>query len=72
MLIDHCRAEGRDEGEIRRSLHIMWGPETSDGEILDTIDAYAAVGMQVFVFSMRPPYDADRLKPLATLLESRA
>lgn len=71
VLLGHCADVGRDPSEIRRSMHIMWGPEVSVDEMMRTLDEYEAAGVNVFVFSMRPPYEASRLDPLARALEKR-
>ena len=72
VLESHCTDVGRDAGKIRRSLHVMWGPTTPIGELMDTLDEYEPAGVDVFVFSMRQPYEASRLDPLAEALEARS
>lgn len=71
VLLRHCDDVGRDPQEIRRSMHLMWGPEVSIPEMIRTIEEYETAGLEVFVFSMRPPYDASRLEPLVAALEAR-
>ena len=68
ILDQHCAAIGRDPAEIRRSVHLMW-PEEADPVAMAAMAAeYAAAGVDLVIFSMRPPYRVVRLEPLATAL----
>ncbi len=68
ILLGHCEAVGRDPAEIRRSIHFRWAPDDDPQELADRAMGYAAVGVDVVIFSMRGPYLAGLLEPLATAL----
>ena len=68
ILDRHCAAIGRDPSQIRRSVHLMW-PETAEPAALaETAAGYAVAGGDLVIFSMRAPYRAARLDPLADAL----
>lgn len=68
ILLGHCAAVGRDPNEIRRSVHIMWAADDDVAEIADRANRFSAAGVDSIIFSMRAPYMASRLGPLATAL----
>jgi F420-dependent oxidoreductase-like protein len=68
LLDDRCAAIGRNPAEIRRSVHLMWQAEAEPAAMAATAGEYAAAGVDLVIFSMRAPYRADRLEPLATAL----
>jgi F420-dependent oxidoreductase-like protein len=68
VLAEHCAAVGRDPGEIRRSVHLFWAADDEPRAVADRAAAFAAAGVDLVVFSMRAPYDARRLEPLADAL----
>ena len=68
ILDGHCAAIGRDPSSIRRSVHLMWPQEAAPSAMAETAAAYAEAGVDQVIFSMRPPYRADRLEPLAAAL----
>jgi F420-dependent oxidoreductase-like protein len=67
-LLTHCASIGRDPSTIRRSVHVMWPDEADPSELADRAAAFAAVGVELVIFSMRAPYDVARLEPLAARL----
>ena len=68
VLRDHCAAIGRDPAEIRRSVHLMWAADDDPAALADTAAGFAAAGVDLVIFSMRGPYDARLLEPLAGAL----
>jgi hypothetical protein len=68
VLREHCATIGRDPGEIRRSVHLWWAADDDPEALADTAAAFAAAGVDLVIFSMRGPYDARLLEPLAAAL----
>lgn len=67
-LLAHCAAVGRDPAAIRRSVHVMWPVEAEPGYLADQAAGFAAAGVDLIIFSMRGPYRANLLEPLAQAL----
>lgn len=65
VLAGHCEAVGRDPAEIRRSIHVMWEPDEDPARLVEDAQSFFEVGVDVVVFSMRSPYRASQLEPLA-------
>lgn len=72
VLDQHCAAIGRDPGEIRRSVHLMWAEEADLSEMAATAADFAQAGVDLIIFSMRAPYRVSRLEPLVKALEATA
>lgn len=70
VLRDHCVAEGRDESEITRSVHLGYGPDDDPSELADRANGFFEAGVDVVVWSMRGPIDPSRLEPLAAAVTS--
>ena len=70
VLDQRCADIGRDPADIRRSVHLMWSEDADPGELAATAAAYAEVGVDLVIFSMRAPYRVARLEPLATALSA--
>lgn len=68
VLLSHCAEVGRDPAEIRRSVHIMLEADADPSQLADQSQQYFEVGVDVIVFSMRSPYRAATLEPLADAL----
>jgi F420-dependent oxidoreductase-like protein len=68
VLDEHCRAVGRDPSEIRRSVHLMWPADADCGALADQGRAFGDAGVDLVIFSMRGPYEARLLEPLARAL----
>jgi F420-dependent oxidoreductase-like protein len=69
VLKGHCADIGRDPSEILRSVHIMWPATDEPAELADRAAAFAEVGVDLVIFSMRGPYEARLLEPLASALK---
>ncbi|MEO7371697.1 MAG: TIGR03560 family F420-dependent LLM class oxidoreductase [Ilumatobacteraceae bacterium] len=69
ILDRRCESIGRDPTGIRRSIHLMWAEDADPQEMAASAGQYAAAGVDLVVFSMRAPYRAARLAPLAAALE---
>lgn len=72
VLADHCAAVGRDPATIRRSVHLSWPPDADPSALADAAQSFFAVGVDLAIFSMRGPYRAELLGPLASALADRA
>jgi F420-dependent oxidoreductase-like protein len=68
VLQGHCADVGRDPAAIRRSVHLMWPPNADPAEMASRAAEFAAVGVDLVIFSMRGPYEARLLEPLARAL----
>ncbi|MFV0260037.1 MAG: TIGR03560 family F420-dependent LLM class oxidoreductase [Acidimicrobiales bacterium] len=71
ILDGHCADIGRDPGEIRRSAHMSWAPADDPSKLADRAAELADAGVDEVIFSMRGPYRADLLEPLANAITSR-
>jgi len=69
-LRSHCETIGRDHGEIKRSVHIMWPAEADPKELADRARAFGEVGVDLAIFSMRGPYEVRLVEPLADALRA--
>jgi F420-dependent oxidoreductase-like protein len=65
-----CVAIGRDPRQIRRSVHLMWPEDADPAALAETAAGYGEAGVDLVIFSMRAPYRADRLEPLAVALRA--
>ncbi len=70
VLLEHCATLGRDPAAIRRSVHVMWPADADPAELANRAMEFAAVGLDVIIFSMRGPYRAKLLEPLAQELRA--
>jgi alkanesulfonate monooxygenase SsuD/methylene tetrahydromethanopterin reductase-like flavin-dependent oxidoreductase (luciferase family) len=68
VLLEHCAGIARDPTTIRRSTHLMWPSDADPKELADLAAAYGSVGVDLVIFSMRGPFDARLLAPLAEAL----
>jgi alkanesulfonate monooxygenase SsuD/methylene tetrahydromethanopterin reductase-like flavin-dependent oxidoreductase (luciferase family) len=68
VLLDHCAAIGRDPSEITRSAHVLVQPDADPRELAEEAAALFEVGLDVAVFSLRSPYSAAVVEPLAEAL----
>jgi F420-dependent oxidoreductase-like protein len=68
VLVEHCTAVGRDDREIRRSIHLRWPADADPAQLAERAAAFADAGVDLVIFTMRGPYRPDLLEPLATAL----
>ena len=68
VLDERCRAVGRDPSEIRRSVHLMWPADADCAALADQGRSFGEAGVDLVIFSMRGPYEARLLEPLARAL----
>jgi F420-dependent oxidoreductase-like protein len=68
VLKGHCADVGRDPSEILRSVHVMWPADAAPVELAERAAAFADVGVDLVIFSMRGPYEPRLLEPLASAL----
>jgi F420-dependent oxidoreductase-like protein len=70
VLDEHCAEVGRDPQEIKRSVHIAWPVDADPKALADRGAEFVAAGAAQIVFSMRGPYRADLLEPLANAIRA--
>ena len=68
VLDEHCRAVGREPAGIRRSIHLMWPADADCRALADQARSFGEAGVDLVIFSMRGPYEARLLEPLARAL----
>ncbi|MGH8979629.1 MAG: TIGR03560 family F420-dependent LLM class oxidoreductase [Acidimicrobiales bacterium] len=68
VLVGHCEAIGRDQSTIRRSVHLGWPVDADPAALADSAQAFGDAGVDLCIFSMRGPYRAELVEPLATAL----
>jgi F420-dependent oxidoreductase-like protein len=68
LLDECCAAIGRNPSQIRRSVHLLWPEEADPSALAASAAEYADAGADLVIFSMRAPYRAARLEPLAKAL----
>jgi F420-dependent oxidoreductase-like protein len=69
VLRGHCEVVGRNPDEITRSIHVSWPADADPSALVAAAQPYFEAGVDVAVFSMRGPYRANLLEPLATAIE---
>ena len=72
MLDAHCADVGREPAEILRSVQIAVMPDQDPAEVAATAAALGEVGVEKLILTLRTPYRADRVEPLAKELASLA
>jgi hypothetical protein len=70
ILDQRCAEIGRSPEEIRRSVHLMWSEDADPSAMAASAAEYGAAGVDLVIFSMRPPYSVSRLQPLVKQLEA--
>ncbi len=70
ILREHCSDVGRDESEIRRSIHLRWYPDADVAELVTTALEYGEAGVDVVILGMQHPYQPARLETLASTLQA--
>lgn len=70
VLDDHCATVGRDPKEITRSVHLAWAADADPQQLADQAAEFVEAGVQQVIFSMRAPYRADVLEPLANAIRA--
>ena len=68
VLEAHCAAVGRDPREITCSAHIFTEPDADPAELADHAARLFALGIDLVIFSLRPPYSVSIVDPLAQAL----
>jgi F420-dependent oxidoreductase-like protein len=69
VLLRHCEAVGRDPGEITCTSHVLVDPGTDPRRLAERASRFFEAGVDMAVFSLRPPYDPSIVAPLAEALE---
>ncbi|MBS1196174.1 MAG: hypothetical protein H6R33_894 [Actinobacteria bacterium] len=68
VLLGHCAAVGRDPKEITCSTHIFTAPDADPAQLADQAARLGALGIDLVIFSLRPPYSMAIVEPLAAAL----
>jgi len=68
VLIGHCEDVGRDQTQIKRSVHLGFDSDADPAQLADNAKQFFAAGVDLVVWSMRGPVNAGRLEPLAAAL----
>lgn len=69
VLVQHCDSVGRDQADIKRSIHLGFAPDNSVNQLAEFAQTFFDVGVNTVVWSMRGAVDAARLAPLAEALK---
>lgn len=69
VLQAHCAAIGRDPSEITTSCHLMTAADADPRHLADQAAQRLAAGVDLVIFSLRAPFDAHMVEPLAAALE---
>ena len=72
ILLGHCEAVGRDPAEIECSVQIALAPDQSPEEGAEIAAALGEAGVDQVIYTLRVPYQASRIEPLAKALEPLA
>jgi len=70
ILEEHCEAVGRNSSEITCSVQAALPADQAPEESAAQAAALGEAGVDVVIFSMRNPYRAAQLEPLARALEA--
>jgi F420-dependent oxidoreductase-like protein len=70
VLVGHCGDIGRDPTEIACSIHLPWAADAEPISLAEQAAGFVAAGVDQIIFSMRGPYRADLLQPLASAIEA--
>jgi F420-dependent oxidoreductase-like protein len=70
VLRDHCLAVGRNQADITRSIHVGFPPDADVAALVAGVQPFFEAGVDVAIFSMRGPYNARLLEPLANAIAS--
>jgi alkanesulfonate monooxygenase SsuD/methylene tetrahydromethanopterin reductase-like flavin-dependent oxidoreductase (luciferase family) len=72
VLLGHCADVGRDPSEITRSVQIALAADQPLEAAAEKAGALFEAGVDLVIFTLRNPYKASRVEPLARALESVA
>lgn len=67
-MLGHCQDVGRDPSEITFTAHVIVDPGTDPGEIAHRANQFFERGVEMTIFSLRPPYGPAYVGPLAEAL----
>ena len=72
VLQKHCEEVGRDEAEITRSVQIAMPADQEPQEAAANAAALGEAGVELVIFTIRNPYRASAVEPLARAVEEIA
>jgi F420-dependent oxidoreductase-like protein len=70
VLQRHCADVGRDPAEITCSVQLALEADADPSEMADRAAQLGAVGVDLVIFSLRPPYRVSLLDPLASAVRA--
>ena len=68
VLLAHCDDVGREPSEIIRSVHVGWTVDDDPAERAAFAQPFLEAGVDLVIYSMRGPYLASQVEPLAVEL----
>ena len=68
MLLGHCADVGRDPAEIDRSVQLPFAADQDPAQARDEAAALFDAGVDIIIFSLRPPYLAATVEALSEAL----
>jgi F420-dependent oxidoreductase-like protein len=71
VLREHCEQVGRDQSEIRRSIHFYLDAETDPRQAVDRAHGFFDVGVDIAIWGFQIAPDVGRLVDLAEAIRDR-
>lgn len=68
VLMSHCEEIGRDPAEITTSAHVLYNHDTPLEQVVDRAARLAAVGLDMVVITLGPPFHPATVETLAQAL----
>lgn len=68
VLFRHCDEVGRDRAEITLSSHVWLRSPEAIVDLVDEVEAFRDVGLDLAIIYLLPPHDPSVLQPLAAAL----
>jgi F420-dependent oxidoreductase-like protein len=70
VLHERCAEIGRDPADLQCSIHLAWRADDDPARLAADAARFVEAGADQVIFSMRGPYRADLLEPLAARLQN--
>jgi F420-dependent oxidoreductase-like protein len=72
VLDEHCGREGRNPEDIESSVNVRYDRDAGTGAVAEAAAAFGAVGVDLVVVGLTPPYDPADVEVLAEALSELA
>jgi F420-dependent oxidoreductase-like protein len=72
VLDEHCGREGRNPEDIESSVNVRYDRDAGTGAVAEAAAAFGAVGVDLVVVGLSPPYDPADVEVLAEALRELA